>query len=81
MFILLHKHDTDRVFTFTTNSKFDFHTVKQLVDRDFSDRISVRKTQKPEKNNMAKIDQKINEIQTIINNQDYSSSQDNEDDT
>ena len=59
VFIVIHKHDTDRVFSFTTNQNFELSQVAKLLHKDVNDRVQVRKIQKFFQPEIAQINHRI----------------------
>jgi len=46
IFIVIHKHDTDRMFSFSSNEEFDLAKVAKLIRKDVSERVQVKKAEK-----------------------------------
>jgi len=45
VFIVVHKKDTDRIFSYTTDMEFDLSKVFKLVHRDVEERVCSKKAE------------------------------------
>jgi len=69
------------MFTFSSSEAFDLAKVSKLVRKDVSERVQVRKAEKCVLQDFSKVEQRIRDIQTLIDNQDCVSNTSTDNDT
>lgn len=79
--MVIHKHDTDRMFSFSSSESFDLAKVANLIRKDVGERVQVKKHDKNVIQDFTKIDQRISEIQNLLEAQEQSSNCSTDNDT
>ena len=63
VFIIVHNHDSDKIFSFTSDKNFDLEKISDLVLRDCQQGAYLNKNRKFENTDFEKVKHNLNEIQ------------------
>lgn len=63
VFIIVHNHDSDKIFSFTSDKNFDLEKISDLVLRDCQQGAYLNKNRKFDNTDFEKVKHNLNEIQ------------------